>query len=260
MKQHKTLRNLPNNLRFYVLAFTVLLSLCVAAWLRQHIQSDELFQIRTQQIFGFLSLVFWYVALITSPMSKLFGKQGFMGYLLFSRRAIGVSAAYFALLHAVVSFWGQLGGFAKFGILPDPFQWSLVFGLVGLLVLGVMAATSFDKVVKYMTFRRWKLLHRVGYVAGVLVLLHIWMISTHIGYYWLQLTFAIMLVALTWLESYRVSLALGKKYKRVKAHEELTVVLIWAVCLGLLFGIPRVVENYHQQNHSNTQLQEQGND
>lgn len=247
--KHETLVNLPSNLRFYVLTSAIILSIAIACWLRLHIPSDQLFYIRTQQVFGFVALMYWYVALVLSPLSKIFGKRGTMGYLLFSRRAIGVSAAYFAFMHAAVAFWGQMGGSKGLQFLPERFQWSLAFGLFGLIVLALMAVTSFDKVVKYMTFRRWKWLHRVGYIAGILVLLHVWMIATHVGYFAVQWSLAVMLIVLSWLEAFRVSLALGKKYKSLKGKEEAVIFLIWGLCLLAIFSTPRLVKNYHQERH-----------
>jgi DMSO/TMAO reductase YedYZ heme-binding membrane subunit len=86
--------------------YSLLISLGVTAWLRLQISSDQLYYIRLEQVFGFIGLAFLYIALIISPLSLLFKQNQGVKYMLFARRAIGVSAAYFAVLHASVALWG----------------------------------------------------------------------------------------------------------------------------------------------------------
>jgi len=42
-----------------------------------------------------------------------------------------------------------------------------------------MAATSFDFVIAKMTFKKWKLLHRLIYLAGIFILIHALLLGTH---------------------------------------------------------------------------------
>ena len=90
-------RSLLDNSRFYILATSFLISLAVIGFLRLQIPSDQLFYIRTQQVFGLLAIFYWYVALIISPIGHVIGKHR-MKKVEFARRAIGVSAFYFVLL------------------------------------------------------------------------------------------------------------------------------------------------------------------
>lgn len=190
-----------SNLRFYVLFVSFLLSIGLLSWLRMTIVGDQAFSIRLQQAFAFLAILYWYLALIISPLSSFFGKDGIMRQLLFARRAIGVSAGGFALLHSSVALWGQLGGFSGLGFTSNSFKQALLYGLVGLIVLIAMAATSFDVVIRFMTFKRWKWLHRLGYIALIFVLVHVWVLGTHSVYGWVQLTVFSMLSLLIGLES-----------------------------------------------------------
>src|SRR5690606_14648817 len=95
-----------------------------------------------------------------SPTGYVVGKHR-TKHIEFARRSIGVSAFYFASLHGGIALWGQLGGFDQLKLLPDLFRWSLLSGAVAYAVLFVLAATSFDKVVSYLTFKWWKWLHRI---------------------------------------------------------------------------------------------------
>lgn len=233
------------NSRFYIFVFSTLLSLGVFAWLRIQIPTDGLFYIRVQQVFGLISLLYWYFALIISPIGHVVGKQR-VSHLTFARRAIGVSAFYFALLHAVIAIWGQLGGLHTILLLPALFKWSLLAGVIALTILAVMAATSLDKAISFMTYRWWKWLHRLVYAGGVLAILHIWSIGTHLAYSGVQVAAFIALALLSGLELITIFKLLNRTRFRIGNPELLSLFLTtWVlVCILLLF-IPVTIQNYH---------------
>lgn len=239
-----------DNSRFYVLVSSVLVSLLVAAWLRITVEADQLYYIRLQQIMGLLSLVYWYVALLISPLGYVVGKER-LRHWAFARRAIGVSAAYFALVHFAVALWGQLGGLSELGRLPELIQISLIFGFAGVVVLLIMAATSFDAVVKFMTYQRWKLLHRTTYIAFVLVVLHIWMLGTHVTYVGVQWAGIAALLLLAGLESYRILKNLDAKWHFFDGRVSVLLILlvVLAVWLFAILSIPTLFDNYHSKHH-----------
>lgn len=240
------------NSRFYILVFSVLLSIAVVAWLRLHILSDQLLYIRTQQVFGLLCVCYWYVALVISPIGYVIGKQR-TKHLEFARRAIGVSAAYFALLHTIVAIWGQLGGIGQIAYLPSLFKWSLLGGFIALLILFIMAATSFDKIVKLMTFRYWKWLHRLVYFGGILAVLHIWSIGTHVAYSYVQFIALFALIILSGLETFRVVKLVAKKYPELQSKDYFvtTFFSVWILWAVFILAIPAVVQNYHERHTGN---------
>lgn len=258
--QAKGTYNLLDNSRFFILAFSFLLSVAVFAWLRLSIESDQLLSIRTQQAYGLISLIFWYAAMIISPLGYAIGKHR-MKHVEFSRRAIGVSAFYFAFLHAATALFGQLGGFQQIQHLPDLFKWSLFGGAIALLVLAIMAVTSFDRVIKFMTFRKWKWLHRLVYTAGILVILHIWMIGTHLAYGWAQVGGFIALALLSGLEVFRVVHLANQKHLRLRrAEAAMMAVASWAILLTLILMVPFFIQNYHSRhtNHDGSPHNHQG--
>lgn len=247
-----------HNSRFYILASTVLFSLLVAGIVRVVVISDQLFYIRIEQVYGLLSIVYWYIALTISPIGYVIGKER-TKHLAFARRAIGVSAAYFAVLHLAVSLWGQLGGPGELSQLPTIFQWSLVGGLIGTIILCIMAATSFDKVIAYMTFKRWKWLHRLGYIGGILVVLHVWTIGTHVSYSGIQIAAFVALVVLAGLETYRVTQLLSKRFALLTIGYYSTVLFlfIWSLWVTALVLLPVFVQNYHAQRHTGSSASHQ---
>lgn len=237
------------NLRFYILITSLLGSVMLVAWMRSTIASDQLFLIRTQQIFGLCSVALWYMALIISPLSYVFGKER-MAHLVFARRGIGVSAAYFALLHGMIALFGQLGGIQQLVLLPTLFKWSLLAGAIAFIILLVMAATSFDVVIRRMTYRRWKLLHRLGYIGGVLAVFHIWSIGAHIAYSATQIAALGALIILSGLETYRVVIILARKYPELKSKDYFITLLvtIWLFWVVIIIAIPGIIKNYHSRH------------
>ena len=230
---------------------SLLMSFVVFAALRIATVSDQLWLIRVEQTFGLFAVTYLYIALLISPLSYVVGK-GRLRHVIFARRGIGVSAAYFALLHGAVALWGQLGGLVALGYLPSFFQWSLVFGVVGLAVLLVMAATSFDAVISRMTYRRWKWLHRCIYVGSILILLHVWMVGTHVSYGFVQLAGFLALALLFGLEAWRIAGTLARRFAELQPKEYFAVVAVslWVVGLALLVSLPVVVQNYHSTRHN----------
>lgn len=238
-----------SNSRFYILALSVAFSLVITSYLRLNIFSDTLFEIRLQQVFGFTALSLWYIALLATPLSGLLGKKGWMAQYLYARRAIGVSGAYFAVLHVLLGVFGQLGGPGNLLNLPSRFQQSLIFGAFGLTVLVLMASTSFDRVIKWLTFPRWKWLHRLSYPAITLVLLHVWIIGTHLD----SLRFRVIILGaisiLVVLESWRISKNIEKASKSDDPKLRLLVFISMVLILiGLSVYIPRSMDRYHAKH------------
>jgi sulfoxide reductase heme-binding subunit YedZ len=220
------------------------LSAFIIALLRLQLPSDQLFYIRTQQVFGLIAVCYWYAALLISPLGYVIGKHR-MKRIEFARRAIGVSAFYFVLLHGVIALWGQLGGPTELAHLPELFKWSLLAGAGAFVILAMMAATSFDKVVSFMTYRKWKWLHRLVYIGGVLAIFHIWSIGTHLAYTGVQWAAFGSLLALMGFEVYRMVRKTNDTYLKLGKAEWVTLFIAsWAV-VGVLIGmLPLVIQNY----------------
>jgi DMSO/TMAO reductase YedYZ heme-binding membrane subunit len=244
-----TLKTLTSNSRFYILLSSFLISLLVISDLRLNFASDQLFYIRSEQVFGLLAMVYWYIALIISPLKSVISTHS-LRQATFARRAIGVSAAYFVLLHAVIATWGQLGGLGALQYLPTMFKWSLIGGGITAFVLLIMAATSFDSIVKQMTYARWKALHRVGYAAFIIVLLHIWTIGTHTAYSVTQVSVFAALILLAGLELFRLTKAINNKLLLKRLEVVTLYITSLSIVALLIVATPTLVGNYHSQHTS----------
>lgn len=167
------------NIRFYILAASVLLSILIALFFQFNIATQQLQIIRIEQTYALISIVYLYITLLIGSLYYTFPAFPLKKQSIHARRSIGVGAFYFALLHVIISFFGQLHGFAGFVFLGMDFLIPVLIGLAALILLLLLTITSFDYAIEKMNFKNWKLLHRLVYIAGVLVLMHTVMLGTH---------------------------------------------------------------------------------
>lgn len=139
--------------------------------------TDEILVLRAC---GTAALALLHLILAIGPLCRL--DPRFLP-LLYNRRHAGVALAILALAHAVlvlatyhaagdVSVWLSLVRGSRWtpSIAGVPFQ---LFGLVALLILLLMAATSHDFWLAQLTAPVWKSLHQLVYVAYGLLVLHV---------------------------------------------------------------------------------------
>jgi sulfoxide reductase heme-binding subunit YedZ len=107
--------------------------------------------------------------LALSPLRVLFPNSRIVTALNRHRRAIGVTACAYGLLHFSfhVLYEGGLDGLAR--SVSKPFIW---FGATGLTMLVVLTVTSNQWSIRALGGKNWKLLHRLAYVAAGLLIYH----------------------------------------------------------------------------------------
>ena len=92
------------------------------------------------------------------------------------RRMVGLFVYFYAMLHLLCYAWLEMG-FDLSDIVRDivkrPF---ILFGFLGWLLLTALAATSFNRAIRWLGARRWQWLHRSVYLVAALAVLHFfWM-------------------------------------------------------------------------------------
>jgi len=170
---------LLKNIRFYILAFSVLFSIAALVAVSNFYPAGELMVIKLERLYAFSALGFLYITLLIGPGIKVFGFIPYKSKLIHARRALGVSAFYFVLLHSNLAFFGLLGGFGGLGYLDGRYLLAVSLSFTAELILALMAATSFDFMVRKLTYRWWKFLHRFVYLAGTLIVIHALLIGSH---------------------------------------------------------------------------------
>ena len=176
-----------------------MMSLVILGLVQQYVPSGNLQTIRLEQVYGFTSLFLLFLALLATPLTKTIPNLPFKEGYLHSRRAIGVLTFYYAALHVGIAFFKQLDGFHGLKYLDNTYLVSIIAGVSALFILMLMALTSTDWAVRTLTFKNWKRLHRLVYVAGWLIVLHVFLIGTHyirhtIYFYITIITIALLVV------------------------------------------------------------------
>jgi sulfoxide reductase heme-binding subunit YedZ len=90
------------------------------------------------------------------------------------RRMLGLLTYLYACLHLACYGLFDMGLDAQEiarDVLKRPFIW---LGVSAWLLLSVMAATSFNRAVRWLGGARWQALHRVVYAVAVVAVLHFW--------------------------------------------------------------------------------------
>lgn len=139
---------------------------------------------------GKLGMIFLILSLSCTPINKIF-KLPAVGRL---RKPLGLYAALFAFLHfAAFAIWDYQLNLPLIWneIVTKPF---IIFGAIALVILLILAATSF-KTLQQKMGKTWVWLHRLVYLAGVLVVVH-YLLSIKGDIFSFQGDFALPIIAL----------------------------------------------------------------
>lgn len=173
------MKKLKSNIRFYVLVSSIVLSGIIYAVTAFIIPPGYTQSVLLEEYYGFLSLFYLYLALLAGPFCYTFNAFPYRGQFLKARRALGVCAFYFAYLHTTITLFFMLGGVGGLTYLDGQELGAVLTGFIALFIMLVLTITSFDFAVDKLTFRKWKLIHRLVYLAGILVLVHVLLIGIH---------------------------------------------------------------------------------
>lgn len=238
-----------NNLIRFIRPFIIILTLCIILgvfiYFTLTIPTGSLQTIRITQTYALLAFFYLYITLLASPLQSAFPNLGINRYLIKGRRATGVSVFMFALLHASFAFFGQLGGFEGLGFLSSTYLVAITMSFIALLILGCMSATSFDYMMAKMGFSRWKMLHRLVYIAGILIIIHALLLGTHFSdtsgvIYTIS---SIAIAALFILEALRLDIYMKLRFNTVPQFG-----------IFLVFTISAIVWIFLSQYHTETTL------
>ncbi len=227
------MNSMITRIRPLIYAASAVWALAVFAYVITQFGTNDLIKIRLVQIYALTAIVFLYKALLITPFYGAF--PNFPGKVLAvkARKAIGICAFWFGSLHGLLAFFGTLGGFAGLGFLSTKFLLGIGLSSFALLLLTIMAITS----IRRLTHRYnipWRVIHKIVYVAGVLVLIHALMLGTH--YIDLHSTIAVItfiLVAfLVLLQANRIDNYLEKTMPPWPRVGVVTVAILVIVVLG----------------------------
>jgi ferredoxin-NADP reductase/DMSO/TMAO reductase YedYZ heme-binding membrane subunit len=142
------------------------------AWdaLNGHLGANPVnFAIRTT---GILSLIFLVLSLTVTPIMRL-AKWSSLGQL---RRVMGLYAFFYALVHFGLFYLLDRNANLSDVLSEIAKRRYLLVGIVGLLVMVPLAVTSTNRMIQRLGPKRWKLLHRLAYLAAAAGALHYYML------------------------------------------------------------------------------------
>jgi methionine sulfoxide reductase heme-binding subunit len=110
------------------------------------------------------------LTLAVTPLRTIFGWPELARF----RRMAGLLCFGYASLHLLCYAWFDMGldaaDIAR-DIVKRPF---ILLGFAAFVLLLVLAATSFNRAMRWLGGRRWQALHRAVYAIAVLAILHFW--------------------------------------------------------------------------------------
>ncbi|WP_416560288.1 sulfite oxidase heme-binding subunit YedZ [Limnohabitans sp. yimb22184] len=110
------------------------------------------------------------VVLAVTPLRTLLGWPELVRF----RRMLGLLVFGYASLHLLCYAWFDMG-FDLADTLQDLFKRPFIWlGFSAFVILLALAATSFNRAMRWLGGRRWQLLHRGVYAVAVLAVLHFW--------------------------------------------------------------------------------------
>ncbi len=123
---------------------------------------------------GDWTLRFLCLTLAVTPLRQATGRNWLLRY----RRMLGLFTFFYGVLH-MLCYAGFDMGFVLDDIVRDiPKRPFVLMGFTALVLMVPLAATSFDRAIRWMGAARWLLLHRLVYAVAVAALLHFfWMRS-----------------------------------------------------------------------------------
>ncbi len=120
---------------------------------------------------GEWSLRFLWLTLAITPLRDLAGLPGLLKH----RRALGVTAFTYALVHFLTYAWLDQGWVID-DIVADVIKRNFILvGFVALLLMLPLALTSFNAAIRAIGGRRWQVLHKLVYAVALLGLLHFYL-------------------------------------------------------------------------------------
>jgi len=139
---------------------------------------------------GMLTLVFLFLTLAISPLRRILA----LNWLIKFRRMLGLFAFFYGCLHLLT--YVAFDRFFRLTTIPGDIAGRrfIAVGIAAFFLMLPLAITSTDAMIKRLGGKRWALLHRVVYVAGILGVLHYYMlVKSDVR---LPMTFAFLLLVL----------------------------------------------------------------
>lgn len=241
-----TFRHWLGGVRLYIAVGILLVTLQVWWWANSAFAGDPgLIASRSHEAFGWLSVSLLILTLMVGPAYRLAPQLPGKYLMRDARRLLGLGAAWFAILHTGIAYFVSFQAVSLLEV-SAVYRQAFVVGGIALIILILMAATSFDAAIKRLG-TWWLRLHRLAYVALALAIWHALMIGVHASS--LQ-ALALLVGACLLLIISHVNVAMQQP-KKITEWQIITLVAAFTVLVVLSnYGIQLYVEQNSLQGHS----------
>ncbi len=190
---------LNTHIRLYVYVLCALWGFGALGFQLINFQGDN-FVKEMIRIYGFSALFLLFLTLTPGLIRVYFPHFILDSIMIKSRRALGLSTFTFALAHGVWAFIfyfsADLNNVSK---VSPSYQVAFYFAAAALFIFFLLAASSFDKVVELLSFKGWKILHRLVYLAFLLSVLHTFIRGTHLSLPYQTIALGMVYLTLTFI-------------------------------------------------------------
>lgn len=165
---------------------------------------------------GDWTLRFICITLAITPLRQWTGQPALARF----RRMAGLFAFFYACVHFLCYAWLDMGFDATAIVRDIPKRPFILVGTLALVLLIPLAATSFNRAIKFLGAPRWQLLHRLVYAIVVLGLLHFfWMRASKNNFTEVFVYAAVVAILLGW----RLRASMARRASRTsRNHTETT--------------------------------------
>lgn len=144
---------------------------------------------------GDWTLRFLCITLAVTPLRQVLGWSALARL----RRMLGLFTFFYGVLHFLCFAWLDMGLDLAAIVADIPKRPFILVGTSALLLMLLLAATSFNRAIKWLGAPRWQALHRAVYAVALLGLLHFfWMRSGKNDYAEVAVYAAVVAVLLGW--------------------------------------------------------------
>lgn len=196
----QTFHHWRRGVRLYIALAILLVTLYAWGWAALSYGGSMLFATRLEEVYGWLSLGMLVMAISIGPLYSIWRRLPGRRIMQDARRLIGVGAGWFAFLHASIAYVALFKSVNPLQ-LPQAYQQAFVIGGAALLILAAMVFTSFDRAFHGMGIW-WFRLHRLVYVAILLILLHIFSIGAHATVWPVLIILSVLALSLIGMHAY----------------------------------------------------------
>jgi len=117
---------------------------------------------------GDWTLRFLLLSLCITPLRRLPGQSGLLRF----RRLIGLFAFFYGTLHALHYFGIDVQWNTEIIWEDVTTRRFFIAGMISLTLMAALAATSFNRAIRWIGGKRWQLLHRLVYVSAAAGVVH----------------------------------------------------------------------------------------